>query len=62
MILKTWLSSQSEFQRIGDRDVPEMKVAGKQMFVADRWSKQLAEGVRLFMLTDLFLTSSPTAR
>lgn len=49
------------FCESADCDVPEMKVSGEQMFVADRWSEQMAEGVRLFMLTDLFLTSSPTA-
>lgn len=49
------------FCESADREVPEMKVSCGQMFVADRWSGQMAEGVRLFMLTDLFLTSSPTA-
>lgn len=34
-----------------------MKVTVEQMFVADRRSDQMAEGARLFMLTDLFLTS-----
>lgn len=38
---------------MNEPDAPEVKVIGEQMLVAHRRSNQMAEGVRLLMLTDL---------